>query len=476
MKNIIVIGGGISGLATAYLIQKLANENNLLVNIQIIEKEPRLGGKIWSRQIDGYLCEWGPNGFLTNKPQTLELCHSLGIDSQLLASSDNARKRFVYSNGKLHKLPHNQLQFVTNSLISWAGKLRIMKEFFVPKRKDMSDESLSDFTKRRLGVEALNKLIAPMAGGVFAGNPDTMSLKSCFPRIYQLEQEYGGLLKAMLKLSKIRKKELKAGKVVASPAGPGGVLTSFYTGIEELVVVLKNKLNVKQQYLSSTVTEVTPTNNQRWQIHTHENTYLADAVICATPAYSCSKYFKHFDTELADKFKQIAYAPLIVVCLGYNQDDVTHDLNGFGYLLARGETLQILGTLWDSSIFINRAPDGKVLFRTMLGGASNPELIKLDDEQLQILVTKSLEVILGITKQPELVQIYRHEQAIPEYQVGHTEIVESILHNVAKYAGLFITGNAYFGVGINDCVAQSYKTSQVVIDYLLDNQEHREAE
>ncbi len=234
MTRIAIIGAGISGLATAHAVERLAAERGLKIELMVLEKEPRTGGKIWSIKEEGYLCEWGPNGFLDSKPMTLDLCERLGISRQLARSNDNARKRFIYSQGELHRLPENGPMFLRSQLISWPGKLRLAGELFVPPRRDGVDETLAEFARRRLGPEALDKLIGPMVSGIFAGDPETMSLQSCFPRIRELEQEYGGLLRAMLKLAKQKKAERKAGKEVASAAGPGGVLTSFVDGIQAL--------------------------------------------------------------------------------------------------------------------------------------------------------------------------------------------------------------------------------------------------
>lgn len=463
MQQVIVIGGGLSGLTTAYQIQQQAKAQNMLVKVTVLEKESRVGGKIWSRHEDGYLCEWGPNGFLTNKPQTLALCQSLGITPQLLFSNDNARKRFVFSQNKLHKLPHSQIEFLSNSLISFKGKLRIAAEFFVPQRIVNEDETLADFARRRLGHEALNKLIAPMAGGIFAGDPERMSVQACFPRIYQLEQEYCGLLKAMLRLKKEKAKEKKAGGVESGPAGPGGILTSFSSGIEELIFALSTAIGADNIIATSGVDKVVPTEDGNWQIIADDKTYFANQVVCATPAFVSAEILDSLDKNLVALLRQISYSPLIVACLGYAENKIHHDLNGFGYLFARGEEQHILGTLWDSSIFAKRAPDGKVLFRSMLGGASHPQVMDLDDQQIQHLVQKSLAVTMGINCEPELVQIYRHLQAIPEYRLGHKNLVAEIMRQTYQYSGLSITGNAYFGVGINDCVAAAFTTAESVI-------------
>jgi len=202
MKQAIIIGGGISGLSTAWLLGRQAQESGIPLQITLLEKETQVGGKIRSVRENGFTCEWGPNGFLDNKPQTLELCRALGIEDRLHRSNDNARKRFIYSEGRLHRLPENGTSFLKSKLLSWPGKLRLAAEPFAAAAPAGLDETLADFARRRLGQEALDKLIGPMVSGIFAGNPETMSLKSCFPRIAELEREYGGLFKAMLRLAK----------------------------------------------------------------------------------------------------------------------------------------------------------------------------------------------------------------------------------------------------------------------------------
>lgn len=466
MQEIIVIGGGLSGLSTAYLLQQKAKAQNIAISVKVLEKAERSGGKIWSRSEEGFLCEWGPNGFLTNKPQTLELCKQLGVDSKLLASNDNARKRFVVSDGVLHKLPHNQVEFLTNSLISWRGKLRIAGEFFVGKKETQSDETLANFTRRRLGDEALRKLIGPMASGIFAGDPEQMSLQACFPRINQLEQEYGGLLKAMLLLMRKHHREQKAGNVVSSPAGPGGVLTSFANGIEELTHALVNAIGAENILTTMGVDEINQV-NEKWQIITQDKIFIADKIVCATPAYATAKMLHRQDIELSNELNKITYSPLVVACLGYDQKQIAADLNGFGYLFAQGEDDLVLGSLWDSSIFANRAPDGKVLFRSMLGGALHPDVLELSDAQLQAKLESSLVPLMKIHGKPELVQIYRHKKAIPHYRLGHLQLVNNIMNLSKQHNGLFITGNAYFGVGINDCVAASDKCAQNILVSLI---------
>ncbi len=465
MTRIAIIGAGISGLSTAYAIERLAEEAGLAVQIVILEKEQRTGGKIWSRREEGFLCEWGPNGFLDNKPMTLELCRELGISGQLLRSDDNARKRFIYSDRVLHRLPENGPSFLKSQLISWPGKLRLACEPFIPARRDGVDETLADFARRRLGQEALDKLIAPMVSGIFAGDPETMSLQSCFPRIHQLEQEYGGLIKAMVKLAKQKKAERKAGKAVASAAGPGGVLTSFNDGIQELTTATGQALGAELR-LGAEVAAIRRRDGGFLLELATGDSLEAELVVSAAPAWTVAGQLAGLDGELAKLLEGISYAPMNVVCFGYQRDKIARDLDGFGYLIPKKEGKSILGTLWDSSIFPNRAPQGQVLLRSMMGGAANPGAFDLADGEVQARVQTDLLEIMGITAPPDFVRIFRHQRAIPQYIAGHGRRLGAISERLDGIPGLFLTGNAFFGVGLNDCVHSSNKVAERVVTHL----------
>ena len=460
MKQAIIIGGGISGLATAYLLREKAKTAGLEIGITLIEKEKVPGGKIRSIKEDGYLCEWGPNGFLDNKPQTLELCRALQVDNRLMRSNDNARKRFIFSGGILNRLPENGPSFLKSSLISWPGKLRLAMEPFIPKYSGSEDETLAAFGRRRLGEEALNKLIAPMVSGIFAGDPETMSLKSCFPRIAELEDQYGGLIKAMIRLAKQKKADIAAGKTVASAAGPGGVLTSFRDGIQTLTDILTAELGMTIIRSGEGAVSVSKGESVPWRVVTDRGEYSADAVILATPAYASAGFLDGVDSDISAVLRQIPYATMTVACFGYEQERITYDLNGFGYLIPKQEKLSTLGTLWDSSMFENRAPAGKVLLRSMMGGACFPEYIKFSDAEVEQRVRFDLEKTMGITAAPSFIRIFRHEKAIPQYTVGHGKRLEALTGLVAKHSGLVLTGNSYRGIGLNDCVAAAHRGAE----------------
>jgi oxygen-dependent protoporphyrinogen oxidase len=468
MKKVIIIGGGISGLSTAWLLRDKAREAGVEFELTLLEKEARVGGKIWSIREEGYTCEWGPNGFLDSKPQTLELCRSIGVEKNLHRSNDNARKRFIFSDGELHRLPEGAPSFLKSRLISWPGKLRLALEPtpFIASAPTGVDETLADFGRRRLGREALDKLIAPMVSGIFAGDPETMSLISCFPRIAELEREYGGLVRAMIMLAKKKKKDIAEGKVVSSAAGPGGVLTSFREGIQYLSDALQASLDGIVRP-GSTVTRVEKGLGGPYRVFCADGSeHGADLVIAASPAFAVADMLDGIDANISKVLRQIPYSSMTVVCFGYESERITHPLDGFGYLIPKKEGCSTLGTLWDSSMFENRAPEGKVLLRSMMGGACFPEYVKLSDDEVIARVRRDLKATMGIDAAPSFVRIFRHEQAIPQYTVGHGQRLEALEGLLKQHPGLILTGNSYRGIGLNDCVAAAQRASDEALTLL----------
>ena len=451
MDRIVIVGGGISGLSLAYAIL----EREPSAELTIFESGKKPGGKIWTEKVDGFLCEGGVNGFLDNKPKTIEL--SLKLLLNPLRSSDVARQRYIFSDNRLHLLPESPVSFFTSNLMSLYGRMRIIYEMFAP-RGTADDESLAEFAKRRLGKEAYEKLIDPMASGIYAGNPETLSLKSCFPKVYDIEKKYGSLIRGMISLQKDARKTGK-GKV---GAGPGGALTSFYDGMGMVIDSLKKSLAEKLM-TGSKVTAVEK-KGKGYAVHLSDGSIVeSEVLVIAAPAYSASEILKGFDKRLSSVIAEIPYPAVSVVCFGYKKERISHQLNGFGFLIPYREKSKILGTLWDSSIFPNRAPEGYVLLRSMVGGARASGLAMQDDTRLAGTVAEELKNIMGIKAQPDFVRIYRHEKAIPQYNIGHSNRLKAIDELLSKYRNLYLTGNAYRGISLNDCIENSYKLAESII-------------
>ena len=456
--KIAIVGGGISGLSLGWFLMagsKPGKKNP--VEPVVLEAEDRPGGKIRTERAGGYLPEWGANGFLDNRPRTIEFAEGLGLKP--LRSSDASRKRFIFLKGGLKLLPETPKAFLASSVLSPLGKLRIALEPFIPAKMD--DETLAAFATRRLGRQAFENLIDPMASGIFAGDPAKMSVESCFPKIKKIEREYGGLIKGMIRLGKEAK---KAGKGPVG-AGPGGVLSSFPGGLEQLITAAKTALGDERVKLCSRVEGLEKMKTgYRVHIGGAENFSVeAEYVVLACPAYEASLILKDFDKGLSTLIRDIYYPAVSVVSLGFKKEKIHFDADAFGFLVPFKEGRKILGTLYDSSVFPERAPEGHVLLRVMVGGARASGLAMLPDEKLLSAVMEELGGMLGLKADPDFLRIFRHEKAIPQYPLGHSERLNKMDEMVAAHRGLFIAGNAFRGISMNDCIDNSFKLSQNII-------------
>ena len=472
MKRVVVVGGGISGLATAYRIVSGAEAEAIPLALTLLEGEPRLGGKIVTQRRDGFTVEGGPNGFLDGKPETLRLARDLGLGDRLLPSSDAARKRFVFRHGELHALPESPPAFFRSRLLSVPGRLRILAEPFIRPAPPDLDESLAEFGARRLGPEAVDALLDPMVSGVYAGDPRELSVWACFPRIKELERDYGSLIKALLTLQRERRKALASGAAPAAaapggggPAGPSGKLTSFDGGTEVLVERLRQVLGERVRVGAGARAVVANGAGGYRVILANGEALDADIAVLAVPAYAAADLLAELAPAAAAAAREIGYAPAAVVALGFERSSVRHPLDGFGFLIPRTEGRRILGSLWTSSIYPgHRAPDGRVLLRTIVGGARNPEIAALPADELVEVVRGELRSILGIEAPVVFREVFPWPVAIPQYNVGHRERVRRIDEAISPHTGLVITGNAYRGIGINDCTRDAERAAGLVLE------------
>ncbi|MBI5510013.1 MAG: protoporphyrinogen oxidase [Deltaproteobacteria bacterium] len=462
--EIVVIGGGISGLSTAYAIEQEALARGDKASVRVFEADGRLGGKIDTRTIDGFVIEGGVNGWLDSKPATDELTRALGIYDERLVSNDAARRRFILRRGRLQEVPTGPGAFLKSGLLSPTGKLRLALEPWARKRPD-ADESLADFARRRLGPEALEALLDPMVSGIFAGDPERMSLKSCFPRIFEIEAAYGGLIRGMIKIQKeraaLRKKTGSAKEV--SAAGPGGKLISFAPGTSRLIESLRARLRVPPVIGAKAASVVRA--GAGYKIRFADGQAVdAEKVVLATPAYAASQILRELDAEIAHELAGIPYAAVSVVALAWRRADMPHPLDGFGFVVPFAEGEEILGTLWDSSVFANRAPEGQVLLRSMVGGFRRGALALRGDDEIISSVVAVTKKLTGVEAVPRLAKVIRHERAIPQYVLGHGDRLARIDARLARHDGLLLTGNAYHGVGLNDCTANAKRIATAVFE------------
>jgi oxygen-dependent protoporphyrinogen oxidase len=450
---VVVVGGGISGLAIAHRLQAAGGPARS-VSVTVVERTPRPGGPLRSEPADGFLLEWGPEGFLDNAPDTLALVEAVGLSDRLLPSRDAARRRFVYRGGRLQPLPTGPLSFVRSGLLSARGKLRLAAEPWSDPRPE-GDETIDGFARRRLGPEAADALIGPMVTGVFAGDPRLLSLRACFPRLFELETEHGGLLRGVFAG---RRKKRAPGTPRRSPFGR---LTSFRGGMEDLVRALAGSLGpalrtgtgVRALERLPLAGDASP----RYRLALDDGSSLtADMVVLAGRSGDTARLLEPRLPQAAALLGEIEAAPVGVLGLGYPSSAMPQPLDGFGFLVARGEKPKVLGVLWESSIFEGRAPRGSVLLRVMVGGATDPAAVDRPDDRLLASVREDLATTMGLRTEPTFVRIVRHSAGISQYTVGHVERVERAERLLADALPcVFLAGSSYRGVAVNACIAEA---------------------
>ncbi len=447
--DVVIVGGGISGLTALHYVKSRRTE----LSVRLFEADKRLGGTVGTDHTDGYSLDWGPNGFLDREPLTLQLVEELGLGQQLERANANVSNRFILRLGKLRSVPMSPPKFLTSDILSWPGKLRVLKEPFSAKAPEGVDESIYNFGKRRIGREAADYLIQPMVSGVYGGVASRMSLRACFPIMHEMESQYGSLFKAMIAKMKQAKRE---GKKSGGPSGPGGWLTSFKGGLSRITDELGTRY-ASDITLDKQVRSVSKKADSSVVRFADSSEIEARELILAIPSNHAAAVTSGLSTDLSKTLAAIPYAPIAVVCFGYDAKNVRGNLDGFGFLVPSKERKVILGSIWTSSIFSDRAPHGKVQFRTMVGGDGDHESAKLSDGELISLVKRDLDSIIGLSGEPELVKIYRWEYGIPQYHIGHLDRMQVIERELRAIGGLHLTGNAYYGISLNDCVKQSYK-------------------
>ena len=466
-KKIVIIGGGISGLATAYSLEERAKREGKSVSITLLEKKNQIGGNILTERVGDFLIEGGPDCFLSEKPWAIQLCEKLGIADRLLCTNDEYRKTYIYWKGRLRELPEGIMLMIPtrfipllkSNLFSLAGKFRMGMELFIPKRKSGGDESLSEFVRRRLGQEIVERVAEPLVAGVHAENPDTMSIKSRFPRFVQMEEEYGSLIKGML---------TKRRRMLNSENGKPK-WTMFMTlknGLDELPLTIVKALKMTTIITNKEVSEINKVSGYKIYLK-NGDTIDADVVIFATPSYETGRLLRVLNSSISDQLITIPYVSTATISLAYKKDSISHPMNGFGFLVPRVENRRIMGASWVSRKFSYRTPDDSILIRCFIGGSRNEELVSLDDKDMLKMIKEELKDIMGISAEPILTRIYRWEKAMPQYTIGHDERVSRIEESILKYPDIFVTGSAYRGGGISECIKNAQLTAESVINHLF---------
>jgi protoporphyrinogen/coproporphyrinogen III oxidase len=461
MLDALIIGGGISGLTVAHASGLYERPGCC----ELWEYTGRLGGTIGTDRSQGYSVDWGPNGFLDREPLTLRLVEQIGLKEQLEPANSKSENRFIVKYGQLHPVPFSPAKIITTGLLSPLEKARIFCEPFIPARRDDGDESVFDFAARRIGRGAAETFVDPMVSGIHGGLARELSLPSCFPIMREMEVRYGGLVKALIARQIAKRRERNAvgapKKKSGSPAGPSGHLTSFKSGLDILVqrleALMKSVVRKDRQCVWIRRSET------GWEAGDQTGTMVqARNLVVACPTYRAASLVKNFDPELSAAFAAIPYAPIIVVATGHKREDIRNPLDGFGFVIPRNQGLRTLGSIWTSSIFSERAPEGFVQLRSMLGGDGDHSVLELTDEQLWETLRKELDPLIGIKNDPAFIRIFRWEHGIPQFKLGHRERRARIEQLAARHPGLHVAGNAYYGVGLNDCVKMAFRVAQQI--------------
>jgi oxygen-dependent protoporphyrinogen oxidase len=457
MARIVIVGSGISGLATAFRLRHRLPD----AAITILESESRIGGKIWTERRDGFQVEFGPNGFLDNNPATRDLCRDLGLGEELVAASDASRRhRFLFIGEKLQKLPSGPGGLIGSPLLSWRAKLRLFSEP-LRRRGAGKDESIRDFVSRRAGPEAADVFADALVTGIHGGDPAQLSVRAAFPRLVEMEQRDGSLFRGFMRSGKRRRADAAArGEPKPGPTR----MWSFRGGLRRMVEALRDQVpapvtgvDVRSLEHSHTGWIVRGSGADQWP---------ADGVVLTCPAYAQAEMIAGLDATLSEELAGIPYNRIAVVAVGFRQSDVAAVPDGFGFIAPQRTRRDILGVQWCSAIYPDRAPPGFVMWRALCGGVHRGEVVDWDDERLLNAVRTELRLSLGVVAAPVFHEIIRWPRAIPQYVMGHLERVARIGDRLRHWPGLFLGGNAFHGIAMNDCAERAKATADEVVEYL----------
>jgi len=444
-----IVGAGLGGLATAFYLQRADPS----IDVTVVDPSDGAGGNTRSQRVNGFTMDMGPNGFLTNVPACLDLVVDLGLRDEILPASGVSDRRYVYRDGGLVALPLSPGELLRTPLLSPAGRLRFLREPLVAAAPNGREESMYDFAARRLGPEAAEAFVLPMVVGITAGDARHVSVDALFPRLRAMERDYGSITRALL----VSRREARAHR---SDSGPGGRLTTLRGGgIGRLTMALAERLGERLRLGVSAVTIQPGTPPwDRYRVSLSDGTTVGvDALVLAVPAHVAATLLRSMLPSLYNDLQAIPYASARVIALGYRRADIPRALDGFGFLVPRGQDVRILGCLWSSVVFPDQAPDGMVAIRVIGGGVDDPEFATLGDGAAMGYVRADLRRTMGIRAAPTVTRQFRWPRAIPQYTLGHGDRVARIMRVLRSSPGLALTGNAYYGVALNDVVRDAHR-------------------
>jgi oxygen-dependent protoporphyrinogen oxidase len=442
--DVAIVGGGISGLAAAYELQRRG------LRVCVLEASARAGGVICTERFDGWVVDGGPDSILVQKPAAVALCRELGIADRLVSTLP-PRTAYILREDRLHRIaegsflgfPLEARSLARSSVFSIGGRLRMACELFMPRRGGDEDESIGTFVRRRFGNEAVDYLAEPLLAGIHAGDVDRLSTQALFPRLLEAERQSGSVLRAF--------------RAMRAKPSPQGAFVSFPGGTRELVDALVQALTPGTVRTTTRVLEIH--RHATYRAETHAGPVQAQAIILAVPAYVAASLLRVFDTSIASLAEAIPYASTATVAIGYERGQVAHPLEGSGFVVPRVERSPLLAATWVTSKWPHRAPEGHVLLRGFLGGGRDPRRLDATDEELIGMAVDELTHLLAINGSPIFTRLFRWTKQSPQYEVGHLQRVATIERQLSAIPGMFITGSGFRAIGIPDCVADGRETA-----------------
>jgi oxygen-dependent protoporphyrinogen oxidase len=469
--RVAIIGGGITGLAAAQRLKKLSDR----IDVTIFEASRRLGGIIRTEEADGLLMELGPDSFITNKPGGIRLCEEIGFAEQLIPTDSRYRRSLVLSHGRPQPVPDGFMlmapskpwSILTTPVLSFAGKLRLLFEYFKGRQPQKSgDESLASFVRRRFGTETLDRLVQPLVGGIYTSDPEKLSLRATMPRFLDMEEKYGSVIRGTL-----AEAGTKSGDATSGSGARYGLFAAPAKGLGDLIraleVWLRQKSGIRFAMGAGIQSVQRCSDSGKWNVTTPDGVQAFDAVVITLGTHAAAALLPVAEAaSLRKLLTSIEYASSAIVVSGHRLSDFQHPMDAFGLVVPAIERRRILAVSFSSRKFLQRAPEGQIVLRTFIGGAMQPELMAMDDDAMLAAVNEELTGIFGMKSEPMFAEVVRYNHCMPQYHVGHLERVAAIEQSLRDFPGLHLAGSAYHGVGIPDSITSGWDAADRILQQM----------
>jgi protoporphyrinogen/coproporphyrinogen III oxidase len=464
-KKVVVIGGGITGMTAAYFLQKEIKEKSLPLEVKLIESSNRLGGVIQTIRKDGFIIEKGPDSIVVTKKSGLKLIEEIGLKEQVIYNI--AGKSYIYARGKLHTMPEGSYigiptkvtPFAVSSLFSPLGKMRAAGDFILPKGKPQIDQSLGLFFRRRLGDEVVENLIEPLLSGIYSGDIDDLSLMALFPNFYEMEQKHRSLVLGLKHTVPKRKKPVK------KQGSRKGMFISLKNGLETLIEELEKQIDKETIQKETSVVKIVKGPSGYELTLADGKIEKADIVVITTGHHLAQQMLK--DYSFMDIFKTMPANSLATVSMAFPKSKIQDDIEGSGFIVSRNSDFRITACTWTHKKWPGTTPDGKVLFRTYIGRTDDQEAVNLSDEEILKIALNDLNKTMNITEKPEFTIVSRYKNMMPQYNVGHLQMMEGVKQSLAsELPGVFLAGGSFEGLGIPGCIDQGVNAVDRILKFV----------